>query len=309
VTTGAQFTRETGQSGAFVRQESAFRDWISADGSTGFPAEAGRYHLYVSYACPWAHRAIIARRLKGLEDAIDMSVVDPIRDERGWAFTGGDFTDAVNGFEFLSEAYERTRPGFEGRVSVPVLWDKETRRIVNNESGDVVRMLDQEFGEFADDTYDLYPADQRDGIDELNERIYDTVNNGVYKAGFTTSQSIYESEVHNLFETLAVLDDRLADSRYLFGELPAETDWRLFTTLARFDAVYYIHFKCSRRRLVDHENLWPYFRDLYQSFGIDDTVKLDQIRSHYYRTHPSINPNRLVAVLPEADFSEPHGRG
>jgi putative glutathione S-transferase len=263
----------------------------------------------VSYACPWAHRAIIARRLKGLEDAIAMSVVDPIRDERGWAFSGGEFTDPVNGFEFLSEAYERTDRQFSGRVSVPVLWDTETKRIVNNESGDVVRMLDQEFGEFADDTYDLYPADQRDEIDELNERIYDNVNNGVYKAGFTTSQSIYESEVHNLFETLAVLEDRLADSRYLFGELPTETDWRLFTTLARFDAVYYIHFKCSRRRLVDYENLWPYFRDLFQSYGIDDTVKLDQIRAHYYKTHPSINPNRLVAVLPDADFSEPHGRG
>jgi putative glutathione S-transferase len=309
VTTGAQFREETGEGGAFVRQESGFRDWISADGSTAFPAEAGRYHLYVSYACPWAHRAIIARRLKGLEDAIAMSVVDPIRDERGWAFSGGDFTDPVNGFGFLSEAYERTDWQFSGRVSVPVLWDTETKRIVNNESGDVVRMLDQEFGEFADDTYDLYPADQRDEIDELNERIYDNVNNGVYKAGFTTSQSIYESEVHNLFETLAVLDDRLADSRYLLGELPTETDWRLFTTLARFDAVYYNHFKCSRRRLVDHENLWPYFRDLFQSYGIDDTVKLDQIRAHYYKTHPSINPNRLVAVLPDADFSEPHGRG
>jgi putative glutathione S-transferase len=309
VTTGAQFREETGDGGAFVRQESPFRDWISADGSTGFPAEAGRYHLYVSYACPWAHRAIIARRLKGLEDAIAMSVVDPIRDERGWAFSGGEFTDPVNGFEFLSEAYERTDRQFSGRVSVPVLWDTVTKRIVNNESGDVVRMLDQEFGEFADDTYDLYPADLRDEIDELNERIYDNVNNGVYKAGFTTSQSIYESEVHNLFETLAVLEDRLADSRYLFGELPAETDWRLFTTLARFDAVYYIHFKCSRRRLVDYENLWPYFRDLFQSYGIDDTVKLDQIRAHYYKTHPSINPNRLVAVLPDADFSEPHGRG
>lgn len=309
MTTGAQFREETGDGGAFVRQESAFRDWISADGSSGFPAEAGRYHLYVSYACPWAHRAIIARRLKGLEDAIAMSVVDPIRDERGWAFSGGDFTDPVNGFEFLSEAYERTRPGFDGRVSVPVLWDTETTRILNNESGDVLRILDQEFGEFADDTYDLYPADLRDEIDELNERIYDNVNNGVYKAGFTTSQSIYESEVHNLFETLAVLDDRLVDSRYLLGDLPTETDWRLFTTLARFDAVYYNHFKCSRRRLVDYENLWPYFRDLFQSYGIDDTVKLDQIRAHYYKTHPSINPNRLVAVLPDADFSEPHGRG
>jgi glutathionyl-hydroquinone reductase len=309
VTSSAQFREETFADGAFKRQDSVFRDRVSADGSTAFPAEAGRYHLYVSWACPWAHRTIIGRRLKGLEDAVGMSVVDPIRDERGWAFTGGEFTDEVNGFEFLSEAYERTDPSYSARVSVPVLWDKESGRIVNNESGELLRMLDQDFGDLADDAYDLYPEEQREQIDELDELIYDTVNNGVYKAGFTTSQSIYESEVHNLFETLDLLDRRLADSRYLFGDRPVETDWRLFTTLARFDAVYYIHFKCSRRRLVDHENLWPYFRDLYQSFGIADTVRLDQIRAHYYRTHPSINPNGLVAVLPDADFDAPHGRG
>jgi glutathionyl-hydroquinone reductase len=215
----------------------------------------------------------------------------------------------VNGFEFLSEAYERTDPSFDGRWSVPVLWDKETGRIVCNESGDIVRMLDQGFGDLADDAYDLYPEPFREEIDELNERIYDNVNNGVYKAGFTTRQEIYEDEVHNLFETLDALDARLAERRYLFGDAPVETDWRLFTTLARLDAVYYIHFKCSRRRLVDYENLWPYFRDLYQSYGIADTVKLDQIRAHYYLTHPSINPNRLVALAPLADFDEPHGRG
>jgi glutathionyl-hydroquinone reductase len=309
VTSSAQFREETFADGAFKRQDSVFRDRVSADGSTAFPAEAGRYHLYVSWACPWAHRTIIGRRLKGLEDAVGMSVVDPIRDERGWAFTGGEFTDEVNGFEFLSDAYERTDPSYSARVSVPVLWDKESGRIVNNESGELLRMLDQDFGDLADEAYDLYPEEQREQIDELDELIYDTVNNGVYKAGFTTSQSIYESEVHNLFETLDLLDRRLADSRYLFGDRPVETDWRLFTTLARFDAVYYIHFKCSRRRLVDHENLWPYFRDLYQSFGIADTVRLDQIRAHYYRTHPSINPNRLMAVLPDADFDAPHGRG
>jgi glutathionyl-hydroquinone reductase len=309
VTSSAQFREETFADGAFKRQDSVFRDRVSADGSTAFPAEAGRYHLYVSWACPWAHRTIIGRRLKGLEDAVGMSVVDPIRDERGWAFTGGEFTDEVNGFEFLSDAYERTDPSYSARVSVPVLWDKESGRIVNNESGELLRMLDQDFGDLADEAYDLYPEEQREQIDELDELIYDTVNNGVYKAGFTTSQSIYESEVHNLFETLDLLDRRLADSRYLFGDRPVETDWRLFTTLARFDAVYYIHFKCSRRRLVDHENLWPYFRDLYQSFGIADTVRLDQIRAHYYRTHPSINPNGLVAVLPDADFDAPHGRG
>lgn len=305
----AQFREETSGDGAFRRQESSFRERISSDGSTAFPAEAGRYHLYVSWACPWAHRTIIGRRLKGLEDAIGMSFVDPVRDERGWAFTGGDFVDEVNGFEFLSEAYERSEPDYGGRVSVPVLWDKQSGRIVNNESGEVLRMLDQDFGELADERHDLYPEDRREEIDELNQRIYDNVNNGVYKAGFTTSQSIYENEVHNLFETLGELDARLAGSRYLLGELPTETDWRLFTTLARFDAVYYIHFKCSRRRLVDHEQLWPYFRDLYQSYGIADTVKLGQIRAHYYRTHPSINPNGLVAVQPELDFDAPHGRG
>lgn len=307
--TEAQFREETFEDGAFRRQDSVFRGRVSADGSTDFPAEPGRYHLYVSWACPWAHRTIIGRRLKGLEDAIGMSLVDPVRDGRGWAFTGGEFSDEINGFHFLSEAYERTDPTYGGRVSVPVLWDRESGRIVNNESGEVLRMLDQSFGELSDHTHDLYPEGIRHQIDELNELIYDNVNNGVYKAGFTTSQSIYESEVHSLFETLDRLDERLAGSRYLFGDRPVETDWRLFTTLARFDSVYYIHFKCSRRRLVDYGNLWPYFRDLYQSFGIADTVKLDQIRAHYYRTHPSINPTGFVAVQPDLDFSAPHGRG
>ena len=307
--TRPQFKEETERDGAFRRQESRFRDAVSSDGSTAFPAEDGRYHLYVSWACPWAHRTIIGRRLKGLEGAVGMSCVDPIRDERGWAFTGGEFSDEVNGFEFLSEAYDRTDPAYDGRVSVPVLWDRETGRIVNNESGDILRMLDQGFGDLADASYDLFPKPLREEIEELNDRIYEHVNNGVYKAGFTTSQEIYEHEVRGIFEMLDELDRRLADRRYLLGESAVETDWRLFTTLARFDAVYYIHFKCSRRRLVDYEHLWPYFRDLYQSFGIADTVKLDQIRAHYYRTHPSINPNGLVAVLPATNWDEPHGRG
>jgi putative glutathione S-transferase len=236
-------------------------------------------------------------------------VVDPVRDERGWAFTGGEFVDEVNGFEFLSEAYERTEPDYDGRWSVPVLWDKQTGRIVCNESGHVLRMLDQGFGALADDTYDLFPEHIRDGIDALNARIYDHVNNGVYKAGFTTNQALYEREVLGIFALLEELDERLSHTRYLFGDEPVETDWRLFTTLARFDAVYYIHFKCCLKRLVQFENLWPYFRDLYQSYGIADTVKLDQIRAHYYLTHPSINPNGLVALPPIADFDEPHGRG
>ncbi|HEY1594072.1 MAG TPA: glutathione S-transferase C-terminal domain-containing protein [Thermoleophilaceae bacterium] len=306
MTSGAQFREETFDDGAFRRQDSVFRGRI---GSAEFPAEAGRYHLYVSWACPWAHRTIIGRRLKGLEDAIGMSFVDPIRDGRGWAFTGGEFVDGVNGFDYLREAYDRTDPSYGGRVSVPVLWDKRSGRIVNNESGEVLRMLDRDFGDLSDGTYDLYPQGVRHEIDVLNELIYDNVNNAVYKAGFTTSESIYQREVRGLFDTLDSLDARLADRRYLFGERPVETDWRLFTTLARFDAVYYIHFKCSKRRLVDYEHLWPYFRDLYQSFGIADTVKLDQIRAHYYKTHPSINPNGFVAVQPEVDFGAPHGRG
>jgi glutathionyl-hydroquinone reductase len=307
--TSTPFRESVGEDGAFVRQPSKFLDRVSSDGSTPFPAEPGRYHLYVSWACPWAHRAIIGRRLKGLEDAIGMSVVDPVRDERGWAFTGGEFVDEVNGFEFLSEAYDHTDPSYDGRWSVPVLWDRETRRIVCNESGHVLRMFDQGFGDLADDTYDFFPEDKRDAIDELNGRIYGDVNNGVYKAGFTTNQAIYEREVRNMFALLHELDERLGHTRYLFGDAPVETDWRLFTTLARLDAVYYIHFKCSLKRLVQFANLWPYFRDLYQSFGIADTVKLDQIRAHYYGTHPSVNPNGLVALLPEADFAEPHGRG
>jgi glutathionyl-hydroquinone reductase len=309
VSTTTSFRESVGEDGAFVRKPSQFLDMVSSDGSTPYPAEAGRYHLYVSWACPWAQRAIIGRRLKGLEDVVGMSVVDPVRDERGWAFTGGEFVDEVNGFEFLSEAYDRTEPDYDGRWSVPVLWDKQTGRIVCNESGRVLRMFDQGFGDLADDSYDLFPEPIRDEIDELNARIYDHVNNGVYKAGFTTNQAIYEREVRGLFAVLDELDERLSQTRYLVGDEPVETDWRLFTTLARFDAVYYIHFKCCLKRLVQYENLWPYFRDLYQSYGIADTVKLDQIRAHYYLTHPSINPNRLVALAPLADFDEPHGRG
>ena len=299
---------EAGSDGSFQRQESTFRDWVSADGSTEFPAEPGRYHLYVSWACPWAHRAVIGRRLKRLEHVIGMSVVDPIRDERGWAFTGGEYVDRVNGFRFLSEAYEATEPGFSGRHSVPVLWDTVSGRIVNNESGDVLRMLNSGFGGLADGSVDLYPRALRPEIDVLGERIYDTVNNAVYKAGFATAQHVYEREVEAMFATLDELDARLARSRFLFGDRPVETDWRLFTTLVRFDAVYFIHFKCSIRRLVDYEHLWPYARDLYQHSGVSETVRFDEIRAHYYGTHPMINPSGIVALRPEADFTAPHGR-
>jgi putative glutathione S-transferase len=293
---------------AWKRPPSKFRDWVSADGSTEFPAEAGRYHLYVSYACPWAHRTIIGRRLMGLEDAIGMSVVDPLRDTRSWRFTGGGYTDPVNGFEFLSEAYRATAPQYEGRFSVPVLWDMRTHRIVNNESADILRMLTTGFGALATGAVDLWPEPHRAEIDALNRRLYEEVNNAVYQAGFTSDQGVYEATVARMFDTLAEMDDRLADRRFLFGSRPVETDWRLFTTLVRFDAVYAIHFKCSLRRVVDHPNLWPYLRDLYQQPGIAETVRMDEIRAHYYRTHPQINPSGLVAVMPDLDFTAPHGR-
>jgi putative glutathione S-transferase len=292
----------------FERPPSKFREWVSDDGSTAYPAAAGRYHLYVSWACPWAHRTVIGRRLKGLEDAIGMSVVDPVRDERGWAFSGGEYGDPVNSFSFLSEAYDATDPAYQGRVSVPVLWDTETGRIVNNESADILRMFSIGFGPLASDEHDLYPAPHRSEIDALNKRIYERVNNAVYRAGFTNDQETYEEVVYELFDTLDELDARLASRRFLFGEAPVETDWRLFTTLVRFDAVYAVHFKCSIRRLTEYQHLWPYTRDLYQQPGIADTVRLGEIRNHYYRTHATINPSGLVAVRPAADFAAPHGR-
>lgn len=297
------------RAGVYERPPSKFRDWVSADGSTAYPAEAGRYHLYVSWACPWAHRTVIGRMYKGLEDAIAMSVVDPIRDERGWAFTGGEYTDPINGFRYLSEAYEATDPAYDGRISVPVLWDKETGRIVNNESADVLRMFSTGFGDLASDDVDLFPEPHRAEIDALNRHVYRTLNNAVYQAGFTTDQEAYERVVVRMFATLDELDARLADRRFLFGDAPVETDWRLFTTLLRFDAVYAIHFKCSLRRVIDYANLWPYARDLYQQPRIAGTVRFDEIRRHYYCTHPSVNPNRLVALRPDEDWTAPHGRG
>jgi glutathionyl-hydroquinone reductase len=297
-----------GGDGRFRRPPSRFRDQVSSDGSTPYAAEAGRYHLYVSWACPWAHRTVIGRRLKGLEDAIGMSVVDPVRDERSWAFTGGDHVDAVNGWQYLSEAYCETDPDYEGRLSVPVLWDTQTRRIVNNESADILRMFSTGFGDLASGDVDLYPERHRAEIDALNRRLYEEVNNAVYRAGFSRDQSDYEEVVDLLFATLDDMDARLADRRFLFGDEPVETDWRLFTTLVRFDAVYFIHFKCSRRRIVDYAHLWPYARDLYQQPGIADTVRVDEIRAHYYLTHPRINPSGIVAAQPDFDLGAPHDR-
>jgi glutathionyl-hydroquinone reductase len=286
--------------GRFVRQASAFRDRVTEP-------EPGRYHLYISWACPWAHRTAIARRLKGLEDVVSMSAVDPYRDARGWAFTGGEYADPVNGWSYLSEAYAATDPAFAGRVSVPVLWDRAAGRIVNNESADLLRILQEDFPQATGP--DLYPRAAREEIDALNDRIYDTVNNGVYKAGFATDQAVYEEEVRALFETLGMLEERLATRRHLAGTPePTEADWRLFTTLVRFDSVYAIHFKCAVRRILDHPNLWAYLRDLYQRPGVAETVRMDEIKRHYYTTHASINPNGLVPLGPDLDFGAPHGR-
>ena len=297
----------------FERPEDRFRDWVTADGSSGFPAEAGRYHLYVSLACPWAHRTIIVRQLKGLGDAVGMTVVDPVRDETGWRFGDGRDglePDPVNGFRYLSEAYRASDPAFANRVTVPVLWDSAAGRIVNNSEDDIALMFNSAFGGLARTEADLYPEALRDAIDAANRRIYEDVNNGVYRAGFAGSQQVYESRVRRLFAALDELEQRLAGQRYLVGDRITLADWQLFCTLVRFDAVYYVHFKCNLRRLVDYPNLWGYLRDLYQQPGIAATVNFDHIKRHYYMTHPEINPTRFVPVGPlDLDLSSPHGRG
>ena len=294
--------------GSFKRQESTFRDWVRADGSSRFRPEAGRYHLYVSRACPWAHRTLIGVALMGLQRVIDISYVDPIRDQRGWTFSGGEYTDPVNGFRFLSEAYHAMDPDYGARVSVPVLWDKRDKVIVNNESADILRMLSTVFAPLAEHPVQLYPTQLSDEIDELNDAIYEAVNDGVYRTGFARSQEAYDRSVQALFQVLDQLDMRLAEQRFLFGSQPLESDWRLFPTLARFDAVYQIHFKCSIRKLTEYENLWPYARDLYQWPGIAETVDFDEIRNHYYRTQTQINPSGIVAAQPAESFALSHHR-
>ena len=304
----ATITRERNAEGAFVRQSSAFRDRVTADGSSGFPAVAGRYHLYVSLACPWAHRTIIVRELKGLADAIPMTVVDPVRDERGWRFEP-EHPDPVNGWKYLSEAYTASDPSFDARVTVPVLWDTETKRIVNNESSDVIEMLNSEFDALArNPELDLYPGDLRPEIDDLNGFTYAAINDGVYKSGFAATQAAYEAAVVPLFEALDDLEDRLDTRRFLFGDAQTLADWRLFTTLVRFDAVYVGHFKCNIRRIADYPNLFGYLRDLYQTPGVAETVDFDQIKRHYYVTHEHINPTRIVPAGPALDLDSPHGR-
>jgi putative glutathione S-transferase len=314
-----QFASETSDTGEFQRQEDAFREWISADGSTPYPAVAGRYHLYVSLACPWASRTVIFRKLKGLEDAIGMTVVDPIRDEKGWAFrdpAGGTTsvssfpsTDPVNGFHFLSEAYAATDPNFDERVTVPVLWDKETKKIVNNCEDDICPMFNSAFNAFAKNKeLDLFPKENEDEQAKLSDFIYDNVNNGVYKAGFATRQRPYEISCKKLFDALDELEQRLSKSRYLFANRIIEADWRLFCTLVRFDVVYHGHFKCNIRRIIDYPNLQGYLMDLYQQPGIADTVNFDHIKRHYYMTHTEINPTRIVPIGPALDLTQPHRR-
>lgn len=307
-------TKATG--GRFKRDISRFRNWVTADGSagptgeSGFRAEAGRYHLYVSYACPWAHRTLIFRKLKGLEDMISLSVVHWYMAENGWTFAdgGGVIPDPINDADYMYQVYQAADTSYTGRVTVPVLWDKEKNTIVSNESADIIRMFNSAFDSVGATEGDYYPEPLREQIDEINARVYSTVNNGVYKSGFATTQEAYEEAVEPLFESLEWLDDRLSTHRYLMGERITEADWRLFTTLLRFDPVYVGHFKCNKRRIVDYPNLWPYVRDLYQVPGVAETVHMDHIKAHYYMSHETINPTRIVPVGPDIDYSLPHDR-
>jgi putative glutathione S-transferase len=311
MSTKAQFPEEQSAEGEFERQEDAFRDFVSADGSTPYPAIAGRYHLYISLACPWASRTLIVRHLKTLEDVIGVTVVDPVRDERGWAFRDGPgySHDPVNGFKFLSEAYAATDPNFDGRVTVPVLWDKQTKKIVNNCEDDICRMFNDRFNDFARSKgVDFFPQEIEAEHAKLSSFLHDNVNNGVYRAGFATRQRPYEIACRKLFEALDQLEERLSKNRYLFGNRIVEADWRLFCTLIRFDVVYHGHFKCNLRRIIDYPNLQGYLMDLYQQPGITDTVNFDHIKRHYYMTHTQINPTRIVPIGPVVDLGKPHNR-
>ena len=308
---------DTGKTGGrFVRQESAFRNWVTADGAPGptgeggFRAEPGRYHLYVSLACPWAHRTLIFRALKGLEDMISVSVVNPLMLDEGWTFEPGDgvIPDSVNGARRLHEVYTKADPSYTGRVSVPVLWDRATGTIVSNESSEIIRMFNSAFDGVGAAGPDLYPEPLRAAIDEINRPVYENVNNGVYRAGFATAQKAYDEAVAVLFETLDMLEERLSRRRYLTGDRMTEADWRLFTTLVRFDPVYVGHFKCNVRRLVDYPNLWGYTRELYQVPGVAATIDMAHIKNHYYGSHATINPTRVVPAGPDVDFAAPHRR-
>jgi len=305
------------ENGEFVRQDSQFRHWITPDGSAGptgeggFKAEPGRYHLYVSLACPWAHRTLIFRKLKKLEDLISVSVVHPHMGPRGWDFRDypGATGDTVNGFEYMHQLYSLADPHYSGIVTVPTLWDKQRNTIVNNESSEIIRMLNSAFDQWADVSVDMYPELLRRSIDEINDVVYENVNNGVYRVGFASTQRAYEKNFDRLFSALDELEQRLSRQRYLTGNRITEADWRLFPTLLRFDAVYVGHFKCNKKRIADYPNLFNYLLELYQIPGIAETVNFDHIKQHYYYSHVELNPTRIVPKGPEQDLNQPHNRG
>ncbi len=303
--------------GHFIRKDASFRNWVTPDGAAGpsgaggFAAAPNRYHLYVSLACPWAHRTLIFRKLKGLEHVVSVSVVNPLMGSGGWTFDAapGVVTDGVNNARFLHEIYAKADPEFTGRVTVPVLWDRERSTIVSNESSEIIRMFNAAFDDIGAKEGDYYPAALRSAIDSLNMRIYGSLNNGVYKCGFATTQKAYAEAFEALFETMDWLEERLSAQRYLVGSSITEADWRLLTTLLRFDAVYVGHFKTNKRRLIDYKNLWAYTRELYQVPGVAETVDMRHIKGHYYTSHTTINPSGVVPLGPLIDFDEPHGRG
>lgn len=301
-------TSESG--GHFVRVDAAFRHWVTPDASSNFPAQAGRYILYTSLACPWAHRTLIFRKLKKLENVIDIAIVDPLMGDKGWQFSDGPgcIPDTVNGLDYLHQLYTQEKADYTGRVTVPVLFDKLTRRIVSNESAEIIEMLNSAFDAFGDASVNFFPPELRVKMDALDAVIYDNINNGVYKAGFATGRVAYEASFDALFATLDQLEARLLHRRFLHGERITASDWRLFTTLVRFDAVYYSHFKCNLRRVVDYPNLYAYLRELYQFPGIAETVNMDHIKTHYYASHPTINPSRIVPKGPLLDFEAPPNR-
>ena len=297
--------------GRFVRPSTTFRHKITADGSSGFKAEAGRYHLYISWACPWAHRTAIMRRLKGLEDAISLSVVSTEIDQNSWEFSeeeAGATADTLNGKNYLWQVYLKADPNYSGRVTVPVLWDKQTGAIANNESREIIRMFDTEFNAFAKTDADLFPPDLQSKIDETMDAIYQPINNGVYRAGFATSQLAYEEGVKDLFAALDRWEAVLSEQRYLCGDRLTEADICMFTTLLRFDLVYYVHFKCNLRHIWDYPNLWNYLKDIYQHPGVKETCNFDHIKRHYYKSHPNVNPAKIVPIGPEIDLDSPHNR-
>ena len=304
------------EKGKFVRTESSFRNWVTKDGSAGssgdegFSAEPGRYHLYVSYACPWAHRALIFRALKGLEDVISVSVVHPLMPSESWVFGEypGATEDHINHAHYLYENYLKADPDFDGLVTVPLLWDRKHETIVNNESSEIIRMFNSAFDDYAKSDLDFYPKSLREEIDTINETVYHNINNGVYRAGFATTQSAYDEAFDQLFNTMDELEILLSKQRYLVGKQITEADWRLFTTLVRFDAVYYNHFKTNKKRLMDYPNLWSYTRELYQVPGVAETVNMDHIKYHYFASHRSINPTGIVPKGPEINFMLVHGR-